>query len=131
MTPTKKLLVQGVSLVIIYDAVASIISKQFGIPYGDLTAGSLFIYAVVGFFASRINEKRSLVTAILAGAFIGFTDATLGWLVSYLIGPGRPARPLTPLLWVFVAVTVTLSGAALAAVGCGIEKLLSRRVLVR
>jgi len=127
MTPTTRLLVQGASLVIIYDAVAAMISKQFSLPYGNFTAGSLFIYAAVGFFASRLNAKRNLVAAILAGAFIGFADATLGWFVSNLIGPGRPATPLTPLLWVFVASTVILSAAVLAAIGYGIGKLVFRR----
>jgi hypothetical protein len=129
MTPINKLIVRGASAVIVYDFVASIISKYSGVHYANFTVGSLLIYAAVGFLASRGRLGRTAMATVLAGAVVGLTDATFGWAVSYLIGPGQPAKPLTPLLWAFVAVIVTLSAAVLAAMGYAIGSLVFRKTL--
>lgn len=77
----------GILSVITFDTIGSLTSRRFGFNYSYLTVGSLLIYAIVGFFASKYN---GLGFAPLASGIIGLVDSTLGWYISWIIGPGRP-----------------------------------------
>ena len=112
MTSTTRLLLFGPAVVLFYDAAASGLCRLSGIPYKNFTAGSLVIYFTIGVIASRWQ-----VNSVIAGAVAGFTEATLGWLISAVIGPGRATRPLTISLAIIVIFSVTLSAVLLAAFG--------------
>ncbi len=122
MKPIYKTIAQGALAVVIYDIVASIVSKYSGVPYARFTAGSLILYAAVGFFAARNKARRSLGLALLAGAVTGIVDASAGWTASSWVGPVVPAQHLTPLLWFIVAVIVVVSATILAAIGYAIGR---------
>jgi len=100
--------------ILLFDTLGSLASKRFGFAYTSLTIGSMLIYAATGYFAGR---TAPLATAALAAILVGVVEATLGWAISWKIGPGRtpsglltPADVVTALLFV-----VFLAGACGAA----------------
>lgn len=126
MSPTTRLLPLSAGAVLLYDATASALSRLSGITYVDFSIGSLLIYFTIGVVASRWQ-----VNAAVAGAVAGFTDATLGWLISAAIGPGRIPHTLTITYLVITVFAVTLSAVILAALGYLLESRLLYRIWTR
>lgn len=114
----------GAVSVLVFDTVASLASKGLGFPYGYASIGSVLIYCAVGYFVFR---RWSLIRAVGAAILVELVDATLGWFISWQIGPG--ALPIdqvsstiivTTLVSVFVfAVLCALVGSAIARVVYG------------
>jgi hypothetical protein len=78
--------------VLIFDAVAATASRVFGFPYTSVVLGSYLIYLGAGYFGARAG--RGVGAGILTAAAAGLADSTLGWLLSAVIGPGRPPAEL-------------------------------------
>lgn len=98
-----------------FDTLGSIASQNLGFPYYWLTVGSFLIYVGIGFSASKSN---GLMYAPLAGSIMGFIDSTLGWYISWIIGPGRLAEmELTIFAVITGVIFVTLLGAVLGFIG--------------
>ncbi len=111
--------------VIAFDAVASIASLALGFSYSYAALGSAVLYIVFAYFAAR---AFGFWAALLLGAVMGITDVTLGWAVSWVIGPGRVAvDTLTPMDWFFTATFATVLGAVYGLIGGGIGALTGRR----
>lgn len=111
--------------VIVFDAVASIASLALGFPYSYAAFGSAALYIVFAYFAAR---TLGFWAALLVGAAMGVTDVTVGWAVSWAIGPGRFAvGTLTPSDWIYTAIFATVLGAVYGLVGGSIGVLTSRR----
>jgi hypothetical protein len=109
--------------VVVFDAVASVASLQIGFKYVYASAGSYLLYATVGFLAARAGNEAN---AVAAGALIGVVDATVGWAVSWAIGPGRmPGGTLSIRQWVARAAIATFSATICAAVGGFIDRAVS------
>jgi len=117
MNPFARVLVLGCLAVVSYDAIASIASRFAGFYYGRAAIGSFIVYAIVGFFAAESAVRNRLLFALLAGLLLGLTDSSLGWLVSILIGPGRPKAKITPYLWSIVSFRVTMKAGLISALG--------------
>jgi len=100
----------GMLAVLIFDAVGAAASKQLGFSYALLVPGSLVIYGAVAWLVAR---RRDWVVGLLAAMMMALTDLTLGWLVAWLIGPGRPAGGFT-FVTVLGAVMTAFVGAGLA-----------------
>ena len=112
-------------VVIAFDAVSSIASLALGFPYTYAAIGSAIIYIILAFYCAR---KFGFLAAVLLGAVMGITDSTIGWAVSWFIGPGRlPVGTLTPLIWLISAAFVVFLGAIYGVVGGGIGALISRQ----
>lgn len=106
--------------VIVFDAVASSAALLIGFDYGYAVIGSCVLYVAFGFLASR---ARTVGFATVVGVLIGLTDATLGWAVSWAIGPGRlEAGMLTPWTWVNAASLVVALAAICALLGAVIAR---------
>jgi hypothetical protein len=91
---------------VIFDVIASLASRALGFWYPYATIGSWLIYVATGVLAARV---ASISKAALAGAAVGFIEATLGWAVTWTIGPGRPeSESLTVVTILVVVVLVTL-----------------------
>lgn len=114
MRDYSKIVLLGLLGVVAFDALASIASRVLGFWYVYATVGSWLIYGVVGFFAGRLVP---LSAAAVGGAVVAFGEATVGWKVSCLIGPGCADVTLTVGVIVFTIFFVTLVGAIIAAVG--------------
>jgi hypothetical protein len=113
MTPRSLLLLCAASI-IFYDALAAIGSRTMGFPYALASVGSVALYIVIGGATARL---RSRTFGFIAGATTAIADASAGWWVSWLIGPGRPSSGSINLTqWLVTAATVTTVGCVVAGI---------------
>ena len=112
-----KIVIGGVLAVVLFDAVGSLAAKRFGFAYSLLIPGSLLIYGAV---AAMVARRRDWVVGLLAATLLAFTDVTLGWAVSWLIGPGKPEAGLTPMTVLGAAMTAFVFGGLAGGVGAWI-----------
>lgn len=112
----------GALAVLVFDTAASFASKGLGFPYGYASIGSVLIYAMVGYFAFR---QGGLVRAVGAAILVELVDATLGWFISWQIGPGAlPTDQVTPLIIAITIVTVLIFAVGCALVGSATARML-------
>lgn len=107
----------GIFAVILFDTVGSFTAKSFGFSYSLLIPGSLLIYGTV---AAMVARRRDWVVGLVAATVLAFTDVTLGWAVSWLIGPGKPESGLTPMTVVGAGMTAFVLGGLAGGVGAWI-----------
>jgi hypothetical protein len=120
VTPRFRLVLFLGGAIVLFDAVASIASRQLGFPYTNAAVGSYILYAIGGFLAAR---RVNLTFAAQLGVVLGLVDATLGWAVSSTIHPNAPPMPrITIGTWVFVASVVVLTSVVCALVGGAIGR---------
>ncbi len=126
MKSTRGVILLGSIAVLLFDALASSLSLQFGFAYARAAIGTYVIYAFAGFLAGRFGGWKH---GALVGVALGLVDATIGWAVSWFIGPGKPVdgASLTPILWIGVALTVMLLGAILGAIGGAVGRVVHNR----
>jgi hypothetical protein len=123
MSSWARIVTFGSISILIFDLIASSASRFFGFPYRQATIGSFLIYAIVGYVVARMADQNQLPFVLLAGVLIGLTDATLGWGVSWLVGPGKPKTTLTPARWIMTALVVMATSALLATIGAVVARL--------
>lgn len=104
----------GSLIVILFDTLASFASINFQIHYGIFSIGSCLIDAGVGFFAAKRN---GLAWAVLAAGIVGLVDSTLGWYISWIIGPGRPEVEINFLIILMTIVFVTIEASIFGLIG--------------
>lgn len=104
-SPSKlfRIILIGAAAVLIYDTVASLLSIQLSLPYPAFALGSILIYFFVGFFAAR---KSRFTNALVAVFFVELVDVTLGWAISWHLGPGRVAEGI--IIWMMVLAALSL-----------------------
>ena len=118
MSRQAKVVILGCVAVIAFDIVASLSSRALNFPYASAGVGSYIIYFGVGFFAARAQAFNPVRQAVVAAAVTGFADASLGWAISWIIGPGKlPNTDLTPTRWAITALMVVTIAAVIGAVG--------------
>ncbi|MBV8530206.1 MAG: hypothetical protein JO104_02730 [Candidatus Eremiobacteraeota bacterium] len=102
----------GFSAVLIaYDAAAATIAKVLTISYNSFLVLSLVIVFFMGVFAGRVAGSWLGILPVVVAAIV---DATIGWYVAALIGPGYiPGWTMRQLLTLAVE-SVLLS----TAIGC-------------
>jgi hypothetical protein len=114
----------GGATVLAFDTIGSLASLRFRFPYSRLMFGSFAIYFVVG-FVTAANE--SVTSAAVTAAVVGLIESTVGWSISWRIGPGRPADyPVTASRIVGTVIFVLMLGASFGALG-GCLRLFSLR----
>jgi hypothetical protein len=77
----------GCVVIVGFDALGAAAAEQLDFPYEYLFPISLAIYGNVAFLAAR--ERGRTAAGVIAGATVAFAEATVGWAVSWLIGPGK------------------------------------------
>jgi hypothetical protein len=121
MPTSGRIILLGSAAVILFDTVASLASRHFGFAYVKASVGSWLICALVGYWAMRSAGMRGVVLAAVA---IALVDATVGWAISWAIGPGRlSSGRMTPAEWAAAAVTVILLSLVAASLGAVAAKL--------
>jgi hypothetical protein len=127
MNPVTRAILVGSGAVVVYDTAASLVSLATGVDYAAFGYGSLLIYAATGFVAAR--HRNSTFTGGLAGGALGLVDATLGWSIAALLGPGRlpPDMAQSPGLVAGVVMIVVVQAAFAGLAGGVVAKLLSWR----
>jgi hypothetical protein len=118
MTYELEVAVLGCLAVIVFDLVASFASRHFGFAYARASIGSYVIYLAIGFFAARGAVANAVAVAAATAAVAGLVDASLGWAISWRIGPGRlpEGTSLTIRRWITTAAIVISLAAGLGAV---------------
>jgi len=97
-----------------FDILASLTSEASGLPYGWFSLGSGILYFLIGMRGTvRLGPKLALRAAILVATI----DATLGWSISWIVGPGRPLSPASPSALVVGALSVIVVGSVIALLG--------------
>jgi hypothetical protein len=105
----------GALAVVVFDALGSYASVRFGFAYTKLSPGSSIIYGIVGFSAGRTG---ALHTGAIAAAIVAAIEATVGWAISWYLGPGRlPVAQATPHRILSTVVTVSAIGAICGSAG--------------
>lgn len=117
MSRAGRITLAGCLAVVIFDVAASAICRMKHLPYEPAKYGSDLIYACVGFFVAFTKPLSRFRTVVLPALAVGLCDATVGWFASCVIGPGKPTHPITPVLWVIVAVFVMLVSLTCAMLG--------------
>jgi len=74
-----------------------------------------------------VREGHDLGVAALAGATVGAVDATLGWAVSWMIGPGVPPPGSAPVVVLLTMITVVGIGALVGLASGFVTRKLSAR----
>jgi hypothetical protein len=106
--------------VLAFDVCASFASRALGFPYVYATAGSWLIYAIVGYAVGRVD---TIPAAAMAGVIVAGVEATVGWWLSRLIGPGRPpSGVLSAPRIVRTVLIVSLAGGFIAGVAAAIGR---------
>ena len=112
--------------IVALDTVACLTAEAFDFSYGALWPLSFLIYGTTAFVAAKLVAR--VRAGLLAGFSVAATDATLGWAISWLLGPGQPSpenRAASAV--VVVALTVAATGVVVGL----IAGLLGRRVAAR
>jgi hypothetical protein len=110
-------IVFGSVAVLLFDAIGSLVSKHFRFPYARLAPGSYVIWTAVGAFAAFSALDTLLARAAVAGWVVGLVDATLGWWISWQIGPGRPPAQLTRSGVATISILVSVRAAVFGGFG--------------
>lgn len=114
MKNTLLIVLIGAASIVLYDAIGALASLSLGFDYGWLVLGSTAIYAMVGYFSAN---KKNVVVGSLAGAVMGLVDSTLGWYISWTVGPGKPEIDLDGTMIIATIITVTLLAAFIGMIG--------------
>ena len=119
-------LIIGPIVVVAFDTLASVAARTFDFDYSSLWPLSVLLAVTIAFLAGR---DTGLVRAgVFAGLALEFANSTVGWAVSWLIGPGAPDpadRDALPVI--LTALAVTAVGAIEGFVGGWLGARLARR----
>jgi hypothetical protein len=115
----------GVITVILFDISASVLSSYLGLSYGYFSIGSFLIYLAFGFLGARVS---SWFYGSVVGAILGLADSTIGWAISWSIGPGRPEMEMNGLLIAITVLFVMVYGAVVGLIGGALSLLKKRDV---
>jgi hypothetical protein len=112
--------------VLLFDIVASLASRSSGIPYVYASVGSFLIYATIGYL---VFSRRGLEAAVGAALLVELVDATLGWFISWQIGPGALSILLftQPIVLVAIIVAILLFAVISAVIGASVARAINGR----
>ena len=114
MSPIIVILAVGILSVLLVDTLGSLAARHFGFRYSSLFVISWALRLATGFFAARYGDIKA---SFFAGGAVALIDATVGWYISWRIGPGRPEGQITIETMVMAVLIITLTGAALGFIG--------------
>jgi hypothetical protein len=107
-------LLGAVVLVVGFDVVAAWATRNHGQLYRRLWPVQFGLYVIVGFAA--MLATLDLRSVEIVGAITGFLEATLGWALTWRMGPGRVDKANAVSIG-SVIVSMTAFGFGLAIVG--------------
>ena len=119
------ILIFGV-LAIVFDGIWATIAKAKGYTYSKGMWVSFLIYVIAGVIASK---NGSFIDGIISGAGVAFIEATIGWWLSWVIGPGRLpdtiSKEARPKAIINAVITVTITGALFGSLGALVNWLIT------
>jgi hypothetical protein len=97
--PRLRLILLSTCALLAFDVILAFASRFSGIKYSSASIFSFVLYALIGYIASR---PETLLFGVLTATVCGAADASLGWWLSWIIGPGRWINlELTSIRWLF------------------------------
>jgi hypothetical protein len=100
-----------------WELLACALSLTLHIPFERFALGDLTIYFGAGLALAR---RSGLLSGPVGSAAIAAVDATVGWTITWLLGPGRPADGWSH-PWAIVATSLgVVFLAALLGFGAGV-----------
>lgn len=112
----------GAIAVLLLDTVASFLALWCDLSYGWFSLGSLLLYVIFGYLGAR--RSRWFVGAFV-GMFMALVESTLGWAISWQIGPGKPTSDISSVVIGVTVVFVIITAGILGLLG-GALSLLKR-----
>jgi hypothetical protein len=100
-------------IAIVFDAIWATIARAKNYSYTKGMWISFLIYTLAGAVAA---QSGNIIIGVLSGSCVAFIEATTGWWISWLIGPGRLPDTITkevlPRAILMAITNVTLIGEA-------------------
>src|SRR6266480_4736306 len=114
-----------VSVIVLFDALASVLSRTLQIDYIKLFWVSFLLYLAAGYLGCKYFD---FLTGLGGGFIAGLTDSTLGWIVSSAIGPYTSTVELRygPVIILFTIAIVSVLGAFFGLIGALVSKIIAR-----
>ena len=114
-----------VAVIVLFDAGASVVSRNLQFEYSKLFWASCLLYLAVGYFGCKYFD---FLTGVAGGFIAGLADSTVGWLVSSIIGPyfSTAQSPYGALIVSFTIIIVSFLGTFLGLVGAFVCKITKR-----
>ncbi len=109
-------------VVLVLDTLGALAAQRLGFRYTELATVSLLIYFTVGW---TLYPNHSIALAAVAGMVVGLVDSTLGWAISWKIGPGKPQDASRNKILTAV-VTVPMLAAFFSAFAAGLKLMSSK-----
>lgn len=109
MSPANTILFGGIAGILALDTLSAAAARWLKFPYKWSMVGSVAIYVAVGWFTALSSPTAR---PAMAAAWVGVAESTLGWGISWALGPGKPATMKNLKSQIFVGI---LGGAAIAA----------------
>ncbi len=121
--------VVAAALLVGIDVVGALTGKPLGFPYSPLGVVSLLVYVLVGFVGAW---RASFAGGVLAAGGVGFLDATVGPLASWVAGPGSLDQAFTePRIFAYAIAVGTCTALVAGLVGAAAGSWLERRRTLR
>lgn len=106
------------AVLVAYDALAAAVARAVGISYDSFAVLALVVIFFMGIYAGRKLRRRGIVVIAIVAAI----EATAGWYVASLIGPGYvPGWTMRALVVMGVEAWLLSAAVGLAGVGIGLR----------
>jgi hypothetical protein len=116
-----KIVFIGMFAVLAFDTIASYASLILGFPYENASIGSILIYGAIGYICFRCCGFLKALTAAL---LVEIIDSTLGWYLSWVIGPGAlPPEQTNNTTIGITIIMVMIFAVVCSALGAGAARL--------
>ncbi|MBL8205957.1 MAG: hypothetical protein JNM09_17105 [Blastocatellia bacterium] len=102
--------------VLIFDALASIVSRTFEVRYYYFSFGSLIIYFLAGAYTAKTGRLRDAFINLM---LIGLVDASIGWLITGFIKPFQTGNPKPESIVEFLLIAAFVMAIAVVVGGAG------------
>ncbi len=105
-------------VLIAYDALAALIARSVTISYDSFVVLALVLIFFMGIYAGRVKRWGGIAVVAVAAA----VEATLGWYVASLIGPGYvPGWTMRALIVMAIESALLSTAIGLAGVWIGLR----------
>ena|SRR5688572_11170763 len=129
LTVTFLLLAAGAVVVLAFDTLGSLASRHWKFSYAVLAPGSILIWSMTAAVVTTVAQAgvvESVGLGAVSGAWVALVEATLGWWISWVIGPGElPAELRSRRVIGRVVFRATLTGLVVGAVVGGVISLVA------
>ena len=114
-----------IAAIVLFDALASLLSRTLQIDYAKLFWFSFLLYLAAGYFGCKYFD---FLTGLGGGFVAGLTDSTVGWFVSSAIGPYTSAaqQEYGLVIILFTVIIVSVLGAFFGLIGALVRKIIGR-----